>query len=138
MSRQKDTREGFLLSIAEDRFNRDLRLIFADFLEDQGLDDEAAFQRKWTPKLQRAIDWIEGFSSAHELDYEEVIETGRRYANSGEYEIDWTSDTANEEFESDPSMLEMFWKYWSDITGQSHPNGPEVEREYYDDGCYGC
>ena len=54
--------KAFLDAIAEDRHDQSIRLIFADWCDDNGFYDEAAFQRQWTPEWERAKEYLEGFA----------------------------------------------------------------------------
>lgn len=52
----KDT---FLRALSGDgKWNRDLHFVFADWLEEQGLCDEAQRERTWTRERQEAEDWL--------------------------------------------------------------------------------
>ncbi len=53
-----EERQAFLDAIAADRYDQTTRLVFADWLNEHGLDDEAEVQRQWTPEKQRAEDWL--------------------------------------------------------------------------------
>ncbi len=46
--------------------------MFADFLDEHGLDEEAAYHRRWTIEVARAEEWIRDFASKIcDYDYDE-------------------------------------------------------------------
>ncbi len=51
-------RAAFLEAISQDRYDREVRLVYADLLNENGLDAEAEEQRRWTPEWQKAWDWF--------------------------------------------------------------------------------
>ena len=62
--RDEKTRQVFADSIKSLRGDEALatRYIFADWLDEQGCDDEAAAQRAWTREKQKALDWMADFA----------------------------------------------------------------------------
>lgn len=64
---QRTPREAFLEAIKEDRFNQLTRLVFADWLEENGNDadiEEIQKQRLWTREWQEAEDFLQHYASA--------------------------------------------------------------------------
>lgn len=90
------------------------RHIFADWLEDRGLDSEAHEQRSWTLQRQEAKDWLVDFAKRcgkHCENYDEV--TDSYYAKTRD--LGWNNpeherlrEEASEELERD--------EHWVDIT----------------------
>ncbi len=55
-------REAFESAIKTDRYDQITRLVYADWLEENGLDDEASEQRRRaSPEWVEAARWMEGF-----------------------------------------------------------------------------
>lgn len=55
-----DERKAFVDILTKDRFDAKTRLVFADWLEEHGCDDEAAEQRRMaSPEWVEAAKWIE-------------------------------------------------------------------------------
>lgn len=53
----------FEILLKEDPYGINLRLVYSDWLEEQGLDDEAAEHRRWTPEWQRAEDYLREYAA---------------------------------------------------------------------------
>ncbi len=60
---QEKDKQKFLDAIKDNRYDGELRLVYSDWLEERGLDDEALTQRKWTKEKQEAEDWLREFAS---------------------------------------------------------------------------
>jgi len=119
---------GFLAAIAADKYDVVTRLVFADWLSDNGYDDESAEQRhRATPEWREADEWFVGFAvlasddgwedTQKSVSVEQVIEAAKRYLETGEDTClsgDGFSITNrwNEEMERD------FWKYFQWWTGE--------------------
>ena len=56
-------RQAFLDAIAADRYDQTTRLVFADWLNERGMDSEAEVQRAWTREKQEAEDFIADFAA---------------------------------------------------------------------------
>ncbi len=67
MTQRDLERQAFLDAITADRYDHATRLVFADFLNENGYDAEAEEQRRWTPEWQRAWDWFEKLAAAVSL-----------------------------------------------------------------------
>lgn len=124
-------RQEFLAALGKDPYDADLHLVFADFLTDCGLDDEAAVQRTWTPEWQRAHDHLAGLASARGTTVDELIRLGNSYLD-----------------ESDPTIAEIveyhdhanvakaetaFWEAFVRLTGR------QVDKKYqghFDDAAH--
>lgn len=55
-------RKAFEDAIAKDRYDEATRKVFADWLSENGFDDEAAVQYAWTRERQEAEDWLRDFA----------------------------------------------------------------------------
>lgn len=139
-------KERFLQAIAEDRYDQSLRLVFADWLEEHGLDDEALVQRQWTREKQEAEDWLRDFAERcgqtadpakyarrgvsyedygwRPITYEDVVQAGHDWLDRREWFYQIGEETARNEM-YDENTQKLFWKHWRTITGRK------------DDGLYG-
>ncbi len=134
----KPAHEAFLRAIQKDRYDEDTRRIFADYLDEEGLYDEAEKQRKWTKEWQESYDWMEWFtrdvvteSDARIASIEEVLQAGRHYVDAKK-----TSCLSGLGFSAENAMMdettrEQFWKCWEILEGRSCEdavklNGPFV------------
>lgn len=68
-----DTRTNFLLAIAANPLDQSLRSVFADWLEENGQEDDAKKQREWTHHKAASEQWLRIFASENRGDYEEMI-----------------------------------------------------------------
>src|SRR5438477_6621276 len=88
MSKNKTTlqreKKAFEDAISADRYDGDTRKVFADWLEENGYDDEAVLQRSWTPEKQRAEDWLLDYATECAMTYEELIEAAKNYLDTGD------------------------------------------------------
>lgn len=109
-------KDAFLKAIQQDKYDWDTRKIFADWLEDNGLDDEATYQREWTPAKQRKLDaqeWLEDFATKHEMTYKEVIKCARDMQDAESYS---TGSRSAQEAMEDDVTCEKFWECWGLVT----------------------
>jgi uncharacterized protein (TIGR02996 family) len=77
--RETQEKAAFEKAIAADRYDQATRRVFADWLEEHGLDDEAAVQRSWTPRKQQAEDYLRDFAAElsafpDDVTYERLLE----------------------------------------------------------------
>lgn len=54
-------REAFEEALRKDHYDEVTRMVFADWLDENGFDDEATAQRKWTREKQESEDWLREF-----------------------------------------------------------------------------
>lgn len=130
-------REAFERAIAADRYDQDTRRVFADWLDENGFDDEAAFQREWTPRWQEAEDWLKGFAeriagydwrddgmTLHAPTLEQVVEAGRKCLDDNE-----SSLLGGDGFGATniwDEVREEYWSHWKAYTRRAEvvtPNG---------------
>lgn len=116
-------KEIFLKAIQEDRYDRTTRLAYADWLEENGFDDEAEEQRNWSEERERSIEYLENFAKGcydaydddgehtNALTYQELIEAAEAWITKREYyRLGTTSyNDANEEF----------WDHFDRATGRN-------------------
>jgi uncharacterized protein (TIGR02996 family) len=125
-------RDAFLKALAENENDTTTRLVFADWLDEQGEHEEADRQRKWPAAKEWLVRLCNEDASYRPFSYEELIEFGRRVVkeesisdrvypdNSGRVFFDnwdlWSVLRANSQ---------EFWKNWSVVTGIALP--PSLE-----------
>ncbi len=143
-------KEAFLTAIAEDRYDQQTRWVFADWLEEHGLDDEALVQRSWTRKKQEAEDWLRDFAVKcgetctnygykepcdewEKITYEMVIQVGHDYVDHGHFFTQVGSEAARDMCQGETA--ELFWKHWQTVTGRTKAAREEDE---WMDGPFSC
>lgn len=107
-------REQFEYAIAQDRYDRDLRLVYSDWLEERALDPELVrFQREWTAEWQQSDDWLRAFAERGRTTIEAVEKAVRNYLETGEPtmlgEADGFSVT---NLLCEENELDDFWQHW--------------------------
>ncbi len=135
-------KESFELAIKKDRYDQETRLVYADWLEEHGEDDEALIQRKWTPEYQRSEDYLRNYAarinykeaygpyrdddeiSEEEkregdnyhtvVTYEQLLEGAEEYLEGAESSIYLNFDTPDFIYEE----REEFWKHFAVVTGR--------------------
>jgi uncharacterized protein (TIGR02996 family) len=119
------SREAFEAALAADRYDSTTRLVYADWLEEQGDDDKAAEQRRMaTPEWVAADQWMHEFASGlgstdwdgREIDYDDCIQAGRDAHRHGDYFTQQGTETARDTM-YEGNNREYFWRNWSIITG---------------------
>ena len=126
-------REAFEKAIKDNPMDRDTRLVFADWLEENGFDDEAAVQRAWTAERHREAEaYLEHFAEECSGGYEEIIVTTVddliRVANGvlDRKKYSWDSwiylnhDTPDVAY---GEGLRKFWESFEVVTGRPVPDG---------------
>lgn len=129
--------EAFEAALAKDRYDCTTRLVYADWLEERGLDDQAAEQRRMaTPEWVEADRWMHEFVKTlgsscinydavwdkhepeewHDFTYDEVIQAGHDALRDGDYLVQLGSNEARDHMYN-PLTKEKFWDCWSTITG---------------------
>jgi uncharacterized protein (TIGR02996 family) len=118
MSKEKKAREkekkAFEDVISADRYDGVTRKVFADWLEENGYDDEAVIQRSWTPEKQQAEDWLVEYAKECEMSYDELIEAANKYLDTGDIHC-LGFDTPDIVYDGS----EEFWEHFSTATGRS-------------------
>ncbi len=105
---------AFLKAIEENPADRANRLVYADWLEERGLDDEAQAQRDWviSPLKKRSEDWLRNFAEGSaDLSFEELMVGAKRYVETGRYLVDggrWEGFYTPDEF----------WWHYEILTGE--------------------
>lgn len=126
---------AFLKALKENKYDKTTRLVFADWLEDHGYDDEATLQREWTEKYQKAEDWLVDMSTSVEIPYETIIQAGFTYRDSGEYFIQEGTESARN-FMHAGDNRELYWNNWEIVTGERLTD--DDSDEYRDGMVFSC
>lgn len=117
-------REDFLRRLEADEDDAATRLVYADWLEDRGEDDEAARQRAWPA----AKAWLVEFASRHTnggeeaIIWEDVRDAGREYIETGgnSWFTQIGDESLRDEMRKDGQRAE-FWRCVSVVTGLPVP-----------------
>ncbi len=150
MSTERDAFEVLLKDNPQDWTTR---LIYADWLEEHGFDDEAQRQREF----KAAWEWMENLaaeggvsvtnygmedeSGELEIEQEEpitmdiLISAGHEYMDSEghAYFVQMGSETLRNLVSGEEA--DKYWRYWSVITGRQEPPVPEKWRR---EGPFSC
>jgi uncharacterized protein (TIGR02996 family) len=117
--------DAFRSAIAANRFDVGLRQVYADWLDENDRPEEAAYQRRWTPEVGAAEDWLHEFAEKSGLGYEEAVRAGTRYVETG---VEWGVGTNWEPetlLETDDALA-AFWRSVELVTGR--PAGDEMTK----------
>lgn len=112
-------RQQFEDAIAADPYNKALHMEFAEFLEEQGADDEAAWQLAWTAKRQESEDWLRAFVTGGEhVTFEDMVAAVRKYVETGEGDTlgnDLGFGMCNQYYDNEVEFWQH-WETWSQTT----------------------
>jgi uncharacterized protein (TIGR02996 family) len=114
--------QGFLKAIDQNAYDQDARLVYSDWLEEQGELDEANYQRAWTAERQEAEDYLDDYALQCAITREELIESAVNFLEKGEWLCIGT-DTPDIVWRSD-----MFWRHFKALTGRELPENFEEDR----------
>jgi uncharacterized protein (TIGR02996 family) len=111
-------RDAFLRALASSEDDTTTRLVYADWLDEQGEHEEADRQRRWPAAKEWLVRFCQENSHYAALSYEGLIEFGRRV-------IKEESTSERVYFDYDNEALwhalrgsdQEFWKNWSIVTG---------------------
>lgn len=136
-------RQAFEQALQANRCDVVTRGVYADWLEEHGYDDEALEQRRMTsPEWVEAARWMEQqakeggetspnygehcnglFYDGHEVElqwrkvtYDDLIQAGYQFLETGEQFIQLGQEYLRDNFYGE--TLELYWRYWSTITGK--------------------
>lgn len=112
--------QAFRKALAENKYDEALHRVFADWLEEQGYDDDALFHRTWTPEWQRAWDAMEKLArdNGEGASVEELLAAGRTFLDQngltttvgfmgfGLSELDFENEGVRQEFWKNFSIIE--------------------------------
>ncbi len=81
----KPEKAAFLAAIKDNYSDDTTRLIFADWLEENGCDDEANEQRYLAESIKKAREYIEDCAGECEISYDRLIDGAERYLERGDW-----------------------------------------------------
>jgi uncharacterized protein (TIGR02996 family) len=132
-------REPFLKALEENEDDTPTRLVYADWLDDNGEHEEADRQRKWPA----AKEWLVRFFREHDEGdyygqlkfYEDLIRLGRKAVEEAD-ERGIVLDCGSNQGMCDALRANSgeFWKNWSIVTGIAMPQNVE-EKAYFSCAC---
>lgn len=130
MTRQQEEKKAFLDAIAENPDDTTTRRIYADWLTENGFDDEAESYRNWNFVKAGAEKWLIDFAKQYSLfdGYYGALQAGHNQCFIGN-----SGDTAVQDFRIDYNLVQDFWIAWSTVTGSTIPH--ETDHDF-DDGEY--
>ena len=119
-------REAFLNWLVENEDDITTRLVYADWLDEQGEHEEADRQRKWPAAKEWLARFCKEIPRYEEFSYEGLIDFGRRVAkgegSSGRVYLE------NEAlWDALKTHSQDFWNSWSVVTGIPLP--PSLENK---------
>jgi uncharacterized protein (TIGR02996 family) len=106
-------RQAFLNSITAAPEDLGLRQVYADWLDEQGLHEEALYQRSWSLS-QESRKWIERFADQYDFTYDRIVDAATRFLEHGDYLVD--GSRLEGEFVPDE-----FWEHFEKATGRQVP-----------------
>lgn len=125
-------RDDFLAAIAADPLDCQLRAIYADWLEQQGIDyEEAARQRRWPEIMAESKRWLADFAQRiggpshydepdeEPLTLEELIAAADHFMGT------------NESYTDEYSRMDEFWEHYQIVTGRQ----PKSKQLFFSCAC---
>jgi uncharacterized protein (TIGR02996 family) len=134
--------DAFLKALADNEDDTTTRMVYADWLDENGEHEEADRQRKWPA----AKAWLVRFCQVHNPDpgddteewvisYKDLLESGREaleQTDEGEVEVVCGNNMSMSH--ALQRSCREFWKNWSIVTGIPLP--PDIEdRSYFSCAC---
>lgn len=109
---KEEERQAFLAAIKDDPADLTNRLVFADWLEENGEDDEAEFCRHWDiHKYQEAEEFLRYFASEVEMEYNRLLSAAERYLRTGD-DVTLGFDTPDVCY----AEMDRFWESYHIVT----------------------
>lgn len=134
-------RDPFLKALAENEDDIPTRLVFADWLDDNGEHEEADRQRKWPAAKEWLVRFCQKYGNEWDsedseyyptYDYKRLLQAGREAVESGRYGWDCgANQTIQEALQENCAE---FWKNWSIVTGIPLPSDLE-KKSYFSCAC---
>lgn len=123
-------RDAFLKALTDNEDDTTTRLVYADWLDDQGEHEEADRQRKWPAAREWLVRFGKENSGYEEVTYEGLIAFGRRVAIE-ESSSDRTYVHNESMWHALQANSQEFWKNWSVVTGIPLPPSLEDKGFHY-------
>jgi uncharacterized protein (TIGR02996 family) len=122
---------AFVAALTENEDDEGTRLIYADWLEEQGQYEEAQRQRQWTSAkawLMNVVEQCGRFEDDGDNPYQKLCERARRLldrhaAQGGDESISISCGYNRMLMDVLNSHREAFWGNWSIVTGVVIPEG---------------
>lgn len=133
-------RDDFLAALAENEDDAETRLVFSDWLDEQGEHEEAERHRKWPAAKKWLVEFVQANNEDEDEDdpyltvitYDDLIAFGRSAIEENDY---WLSCGSNDLMcDALREKCEEFWKNWSIITGVPVP-ADAVEQSSFSCAC---
>lgn len=123
-------RESFEAALKKDVYDEVTHKVFADWLSENGFDEEAEYHYTWTKEKQEAIDWIHEWEDKLNLSKGQLLWTKPEDA----YEIISVGDAENERNEFCEYRREEFLRKLELATGLrfTEDNEPHI---WFSCGC---
>jgi uncharacterized protein (TIGR02996 family) len=136
-------RNAFLEALTQNEDDTPTRLVYADWLDEQGEHEEADRQRKWPAAKEWLVRFCQDHNPAPEeedpyemvISYEELIELGRQAVE--EADPWWFGFSCGNNMTLCDALRansREFWKNWSIVTGLPLPPDAE-ERSGFSCAC---
>ena len=134
-------RVAFESAIAKDPYDQLTRYAFSDWLEEQGLDDEALVQRQWTPEWERSKEYLEDFAKDCSEDYGrdddykltlvDLVVAAKHYLETGRYHC-FPYTTPDRTYDD---MTEFWEKFKIYTRTDKVPEGDLAEARFFSCSC---
>lgn len=130
-------KENFESAIAQNPYDSSIRLVYADWLEEHGYDDEAMEQRRMsTSEWIEAHKWMtdfadrcgseplrwnhgSGITGPHKLTYEDVLQNGTDYVSVGGSDFFPAFETPEADLlMEDDGIVGRYWECWEILTNR--------------------
>lgn len=126
-------RDAFLKAIEENWTDCELRAIYADWLEERGLDpEESARQRRWAEIMEESKLWIQSFADRiggrgnyddtpePDLGFDGVMEAADEYVRTddGKWGGEHYFMGTNERYSNECNRMKEFWEHYYNLTGR--------------------
>lgn len=107
----RSERDAFLAALAADEDDATTRLVYADWLDEHDMPEEATRQRAWPA----AKAWVTAFAPMIGQDYASLMDAAAEYHADGWY----TRDNSESYKDVLLGMWAEFWGYWETLTGKT-------------------
>jgi uncharacterized protein (TIGR02996 family) len=109
-------RDAFLKALADNEDDTTTRLVYADWLDDQGEHEEADRQRKWPAAKEWLVQLCQENSRYEEVSYAGLVAFGRQVVKeeSPSERIYLDNEAMGDALRAN---LQKFWENWSVVTG---------------------
>lgn len=123
-----DHRKAFEIALQADPYDAVTHAVFADWLDEQGEESAAAWQRAWTKERQEGEDWLRAFADRVNVTFRQAVCAGSHFINYGQAFVQYGEDGAQDELLDEKALAE-YWAAWSAYTGRD-PGGERRESPF--------